>query len=448
MPRFGTMGFRYVLARLRRRFGLVTTTVVATMAVCMAGETASARVVQTIGTTGPQSLRYPDDVALGPSGTIYVLDESGRQPDPKVLIRVYSPAGRALRSWRVDAPDSSGVYDIAVDQSGNAYVSSSGDPEILKYSATGQLLTRWRVPGVGNSQLDYATKLAVDLEGNLLVAEGNGRIETFDGDGHLRSSWQYGAPGDSLSGILGVAVASSGMIYVADRQGIVLLDSSGTAVRRIVQAGGRLDQTAGGTTSLVPGPAGSLYVVREQRIQKFGPGGQFLGAVGSDRWIQWLSAAVEADGSIYVPEWFFGGRYIRRGAVLKLAPITAVDSSSPSIKIGSISRPPIKTRAGKRTRAALARLRFTLSESASFRINLNRRASTTDRDSRYFGRFLRRATLDEAVTSAGTHTLVLDWSSFPSLRARPGSYQLVLVARDDAGNESAPTRVRFSVARP
>ena len=187
--------------------------------------------------------------------------------------------------------------------------------------------------------------------------------------------------------------------------------------------------------SLVPGPAGDLYAVLDQRIQRFGADGQFLGAVGSDRHVQWLSAAVAGDGSIYVPQnWYRGVS----GVVVKLAPITTVDVTPPSITVDSFSDQP----SAPNSTAVLGRLTYRLSEDASFRISLKRRASRKGRD---YGRYLHLLTLDKDVTSAGTHRLLLRLPR--KRRFSAGRYELTLVARDDAGSESKPARVQFSIAR-
>jgi hypothetical protein len=243
-------------------------------------------------------------------------------------------------------------------------------------------------------------------------------------------------------------VATTGTIYVADQKGIAVLGASGSVVSRLVQVGDRPGRVS--NPRLFAGPAGSLYAVERQRIQKFGSHGEFLGSVVDRRAVP-SSAAVAGDGTIYVPQWLFGGRGGlfggRGGALLKLAPITRVDLTRPSITVKSLSSPPIERRRANPARPVLARLTYRLSEDASFRVSLMRRASTTDRNSKYFGRYLYRGTIDVALTAAGRHTLVLDWRSFPLQGPTPGSYRLVLIARDDAGNESAPSRVRFSVAR-
>jgi len=424
--------------------GIATATVLAIVAMGLGGQSVSARVVQTLELT-PHELRYPDHIALGPSGLLYVLDTGDRASSP-VRMSVYSPTGRVLRRWRIATEAS--FTTMVLDSVGDVYVVARPRPDpttleysILKYSPTGQLLsTRWAARVWDGHQ---GPGLFADGHGHVLVAF-DGRIDTFDEAGQLLASWQYHAAGDFKNSISGLAVATSGMIYVADRSGVALLDSAGHMVSRIVPAGDHLGQVSGAL--LIAGPADSLYALQGQRgaqgsvIQKFGPDGRFLGAVASDRRVQWLSAAVANDGSIYVAQ----NRYLgASGAVVKLAPITTVDVTPPSITVGAFARPP-----SARAKGVLGRLTYTLSEDASFRIVLLQRASTTDPDNREFGRYLHNATLDKNVTPAGTHRLLLSLRSFGYTRRRPpGRYRLVLVARDDAGSESKPARVNFSIAR-
>jgi hypothetical protein len=363
-----------------------------------------------------------------------VLDSGDRSSSP-VRMSVYSLTGRLLRRWRI-ATESSPVPNMAVDSVGNAYVVAARsvgpailEYSILKYSPNGQPLSaRWG-DRVWDSRRGYPV-LACDGPGNVLVAF-DGRIETFDAAGQALASWQYLAPGDPHNSITGLAVGSSGVVYVADRAGVGALDASGNAAARIAPGGRGLGRVS--WASLVPGPAGDLYAVLDQRIQRFGADGQFLGAVGSDRHVQWLGAAVAGDGSIYAPQnWYRGVS----GVVVKLAPITTVDLTPPSITVDALSDRP-STRSAT---AVLGRLTYRLSENASFRVSLQRRSSRKGRD---YGHYLQLLTLDQDVTSAGSHRLLLRLPR--KRRFSAGRYQLTLVARDDAGSESRPARVRFSV---
>jgi hypothetical protein len=415
------------------------TAAVAVAAMWSAGQAASARIVRTFDVAGHE-LRYPQRVALGPSGLLYVLDTGDRFASP-VRLSLYSlPSGRKLRRWRV-ATESSPIPSMVVDSSGDAYVVAyqGVTPEppvyhILKYAPSGQLLDgRWAGREWDGHQ-GYPL-LAADAHGHLLVAF-DGRIETFDAAGALLTSWQHLPSGDLHNQIGGVAVAASGTVYVADRDGLAALDASGNVGSRIAPPGQGLGQASG---SLAPGPQDSVYALRDQRIHKFAPAGEFLGAVAADRRAQWSSAAIAPDASIYVAQNGFGGR---SGVVLQLAPITSVDRTPPSVTVDAFTRP-----AGSRATRMLGRLRYTLSEDASLRVVLLRRASTRDPDNRDFARYLHVATVDEELVRAGTHTLSLGLRAFGYQRPFPSRYKLILIARDDAGNESKPARVSFAIPR-
>ena len=93
---------------------------IAVAAMWSVGQPASARVVRTYELT-PHELRYPQRVALGPSGLLYVLDTGDRYASP-VRLSLYSlPSGRMLRRWRV-ASESSPIPGMVVDSAGDAYV--------------------------------------------------------------------------------------------------------------------------------------------------------------------------------------------------------------------------------------------------------------------------------------------------------------------------------------
>lgn len=418
------------------RFGAAAVAVAALVFVC---QSASARVVRTYELT-PHELRYPRQVALAPSGLLYVLDTGDSEASP-VRLSLYSlPSGRMVRRWRVATQSFPALRSMVVDSAGDAYVVASevvGQAyvfHVLKYSPAGQLLDgRWAGHEWDGNQ-GYPL-LAADAHGHVLVAF-NGSIETFDAAGGLLASWQYLPPGDPDNQIGGVAVAASGTVYVADRDGLAALDASGNVASRIAPPGQGLGQGSG---SPVPGPDGSVYTLGDQRIQRFGPAGEFLGAVGSDRRAQWSSAAIAADGSIYMAENRFVGR---SGVVLQLAPITSVDLTPPSITVRAFTRP-----AGSGAKRVLGRIRYTLSEDASLRIALLRRASTTDPLNREFGHYMHVAAVDKELVRAGTHTLTLSLRAFHYERPFPSRYRLVLVARDDAGNESRPARVSFVIPR-
>jgi hypothetical protein len=140
-------------------------------------------------------------------------------------------------------------------------------------------------------------------------------------------------------------------------------------------------------------------------------------------------AAVGPDGSIYITA-VDALRRVPDGAVLKLAPITTVDVTAPSIRVRLLANVSLRVP---------ARLTCTLSEEAELRVGIKRRATTTLR------RDLSSNTLRVGAT-AGSHRFVLGWRALGYKRGpRLGEYELTFVARDEPGNESRPARVTFTV---
>jgi sugar lactone lactonase YvrE len=131
--------------------------------------------------------------------------------------------------------------DVAVDNSGNLYIAGSGDNQVEKVTAGGQLSI---VAGTGtagapspggpatSSDLNNPYGVAVDASGNLYIADThNDVIEKVDTSGVLSivaGTGTAGAPaaGTATSSALnqpnGVAVDSSGNLYIADSNNNVI----------------------------------------------------------------------------------------------------------------------------------------------------------------------------------------------------------------------------------
>jgi hypothetical protein len=108
---------------------------------------------------------------------------------------------------------------IAVDVSGNVYVADRFNRRIQKFDGTGTFLTKWGSLGSGDGQFNNAYGVAVDGSGNVYVVDtGNHRIQKFDGTGTFLTKWGSLGSGDGqFNNPFGAAVDGSGNVYVADQ---------------------------------------------------------------------------------------------------------------------------------------------------------------------------------------------------------------------------------------
>src|ERR1700676_4908847 len=74
--------------------------------------------------------------------------------------------------------------DVAWDSLGNIYVSDGyGNARVAKFDKNGVFIKSWGSRGSGTGQFNTPHSLAIDLQGNVYVADtGNHRIQVFDSD--------------------------------------------------------------------------------------------------------------------------------------------------------------------------------------------------------------------------------------------------------------------------
>ncbi|MGH0152251.1 UNVERIFIED_CONTAM: hypothetical protein FKN15_022037 [Acipenser sinensis] len=106
--------------------------------------------------------------------------------------------------------------DIIVADYDNRWVSIfSSDGKFKVYSADGEFLFKFGSHGEGNGQFNAPTGVAVDANGNIIVADwGNSRIQVFDSAGSFLS--YINTTADPLYGPQGLALTADGHVVVAD----------------------------------------------------------------------------------------------------------------------------------------------------------------------------------------------------------------------------------------
>jgi DNA-binding beta-propeller fold protein YncE len=173
-------------------------------------------------------------------------------------------------------------------------------------------VAKWGSYGSGDGQFNYPAGVAVDSSGNLYVADTHyNRIQKFNSSGQFVTKWgSTGSMDGQFSSPFGIAVDSSGNLYVADygNNRIQKFNGSGQFVTKWGSYGsgdGQFNNPVGITAD----SSGNLYVTdyNNNRIQKFTNTGQFVtkwGSVGSGdgQFSYPRGVAVDSGGNLYVAD--------------------------------------------------------------------------------------------------------------------------------------------------
>lgn len=241
------------------------------------------------GPVATARFRSPTGLALGPDGTLFVADELGcsiRRITPRGQVRTL--AGSPIILGGEDGPGATAQFRapeaVAVDGSGNVYVAEGGNQALRKITPAGQVSTLY-----GGIERPSAPAREVYLHHPTGVAV---------------------AP----SGLIYVAEAGSNVVYQLTPQGNISLLAGRRSSEGGAADGGPAEAAFRHPTHLAVGPAGILYVVDQYNaaIRKISPQGQvttlagalpqgYMGArdplLGNP-----TGLAVDATGTVYVSD--------------------------------------------------------------------------------------------------------------------------------------------------
>jgi DNA-binding beta-propeller fold protein YncE len=164
----------------------------------------------------------PHGIALDKQGNVWIADFAGNKAGTKGhQVHKFSPKGEKLLSLGVagKASNADGEFnqpnDVAVGPDGSIYVADGHDAQgmitanavaegikrgatsrISKFSPDGKFIKSWGGIGVRHGEFRTPHALAFDARGYLWVADrGNHRIEIFDQNGtYLESRYMFGRP--------------------------------------------------------------------------------------------------------------------------------------------------------------------------------------------------------------------------------------------------------------
>lgn len=198
----------------------------------------------TLGTGGDgvatgSALNRPVGVVPDNNGNVYIADsENHRVQKVDTDGNVSTFAGTGTLGAGADGPATSSALNrptgLFLDAAGNLYITDTNNHRVRRVDTNGNITT---VAGTGTlgpggdglatgSALHYPVDIALDLAGNLYIADGqNHRVQKVDTDGNVTTvagTGAFGAGGDgpatgsALNWPYGVEVDSAGYLYIAD----------------------------------------------------------------------------------------------------------------------------------------------------------------------------------------------------------------------------------------
>ena len=230
---------------------------------------------QNNGGISASSIASPAAAAQDSAGNLYVVDQYNSRAlfypaGSTTATRVYGQGGsftsNAINNGGVSANSLAHPSGVIVDNSGNLYISDGSNNRVLFYPSSSTTPTRvygqsgsFTSNGINNggvsaNSLSQPTGLALDSSGNLYVADqGNGRV-LFYPSGSTTATVVYGQGGsftssgmnsggvtaNSLAFPQGLALDASGNLYVADvgNSRVVFYSAGSTTATQVYGQGG------------------------------------------------------------------------------------------------------------------------------------------------------------------------------------------------------------------
>jgi RHS repeat-associated protein len=165
--------------------------------------------------SGNGQLNGPHGISIDSSGNVWVADFANNR------IEEFSSSGAYLKQFG-SAGSGNGQFRSVAGVSvcdGNVYAADYENQRVEEFSTSGVYESQFGWASGGNGQFTQISRIACDASGRVLYVsdKGSNRIEVFGLNGEFLGAFgSYGSGAAQLSTPIGIGVASSGHVYVAD----------------------------------------------------------------------------------------------------------------------------------------------------------------------------------------------------------------------------------------
>lgn len=165
---------------------------------------------------------FPHGGTVDREGNLWITDARGENGKGHQVFK-FSPSGKVLMTLGKAGMSGSGPdlfdqpTDVAIAPTGEIFVSDSHrngkNNRIVKLTKDGKFIKEWGKKGSGSGEISEPHTIALDSRGRLFVGDReNNRIQIFDQEGKYITEWrQFGRPS-------GIFITPDDTIYVADSE--------------------------------------------------------------------------------------------------------------------------------------------------------------------------------------------------------------------------------------
>jgi tripartite motif-containing protein 71 len=265
-----------------------------------------------VGQRAEGVMRFPQAVAVGPDGSVYVADQNSH------VVQVFGPDGVFRREVGIAGtrPGQLGAVGAIAVAADNTLLVADGANRIDRFDAGGQLLNSWGGGGSGVGQFRFGAGggnsaaagggLAVSGNTVYVVDTGNDRIQRFALDG---SHGTVIVPPGQLANPRGIAVHGSRLLVADDQHHRLVVYDTGGHLLRVVGSGGSGPGQLNFPYGVAADPRGRVFVADDlnHRVVRFSSGpdypykarwGSYGTAAGQLAYPRGL--AIDFGGNVYV----------------------------------------------------------------------------------------------------------------------------------------------------